>query len=223
MPVVRPEARVEEALVTPTINVNLRSFSCECGPIHQPHCDRTPILIPCPIPPSVTVIITENKCRCRAGVRGPLNGGHWSDCKGTDVRTQVSADIIGNDWHDAKPVGFTIGIVEASDHQCMLVRDRWALVKALVMGESWGDFQHVSALGERMSTGATFAQRDAVYAALAEQARLEVQMLAAQQRTVAAIGSPRLTASERPPEDRPSAQALEVFVERVIEQVGALS
>jgi hypothetical protein len=78
-------------------------------------------------------------------------------------------------------------------------------VKALVTGND--PFQDFTPETEAL------IRRTAVFAALVDMARLEVEMLRAQQRVVEAIASPRLTASEREPSQRPSAQALAEYVE----------
>lgn len=200
--------------MTPTINVNLSQ--CECriaraaaaarGPASDRHwgtCPAAPILIPCPIPRSVTF---EVALECKE---------HGGRCQHA-APIRVTCSISGKTWEESEVTDILDPGITSAD-MFRACRDRWALVKALVLGGNHDPESHP------YEARVLFNQRDAVFAALAVQARLEVEMLEAQQRTVAAIASPRLTTGETRPEDRPSAQALAVYVERLVEQISVLT
>jgi hypothetical protein len=213
---------------TPTINVNLAYDP------REPHADESQILIPCPIPRSVTVKVPLGACQCRiAGRRalieflgagdsfpGGINAWHDFDCPARPVK--VSCDIGGATWDGSKPVTFDLGdgtadlehVAEPPLSAIDACRERWALVKALVMGmdaPKGANHDHLRHL---------FAQRDAVYAALADMARAEKAQCDARDRLHKAMNLPahrRLA-----PELRESAIELAAFVEHLIEQVGVL-
>lgn len=177
--------------------------------VRRPH-------LPAPIPRSVTFDV---KHEWKAPTAAPHPSGGLSKWRESTIR--VSCSISGETWGESEVDEVEVhheGRETPPAELLRACRERWAIVRALVLGHS-----DLSALLTGPRAVELLAQRDAVYAALAAQALLEVEMLAAQQATVAAIASPRLTAVETRPEDRPSAQALAVYFERLIEQAGALS
>ena len=99
-------------------------------------------------------------------------------------------------------------------------RARWALVKALALGQC-----PLLCLTERDPAYALADQRDAVYAAIADMARLEDGLFAAQarlDRAASARGFSDVTGVSSDPADRPSADFLAAYLEHLIEQVGVL-
>lgn len=205
---------------------------------HLDRCASAPVIIHCRIPRSVTFTVAAGGCTCGADAYNTrksserasfVQAKHCGDCRARPIR--VACSIGGKTWeesevddletHNAPPDA--VHATEGLD-VLQVARERWALVKALVAGQH-GDAVKVVRSSQSISwsvLGPMLQQRDAVFSALAEQARLEVAMLSAQDRTVKAIGSPRLTASAREPNERPSAQALSIYVEQLIEQVGVL-
>jgi hypothetical protein len=98
-------------------------------------------------------------------------------------------------------------------------RARWALVKALVVGED----PPAAVCGFKMANELR-AQRDAVFAALADMARAEEAAFRAQDSVAAhlcgCVYRGAIHTSRR--EDRPSADLLAAYVEHIVEQVGVL-
>jgi hypothetical protein len=212
---------------TPTINVNLAYDP------REPHADESQILIPCPIPRSVTVKVPLGACQCRiAGRRalieflgagdsfpGGINAWHDFDCPARPVK--VSSSISGKTWGESKVVDvdnphendgrWGAGSGDAFRTALSACNDRWALVKALVLGHTdlsqWLTGPKVLEL---------LTQRDSVYAALAELARTEDAGDAAAERASRAMGSTAAQSTW----PRRSIPRLAEYVERLIEQVG---
>jgi hypothetical protein len=197
--------------VNSTINVNLAYNP------RDPHNDEAQILIPCPIRRSVTFSVALGDCylsgsslKCSLG-----DGAHRIGCPARPVR--VSCSISGKTWEES-----SISFVERADGECIgpmfdrvdtICRARWALVKALVLGQTY-------TLAARFPPAAVdvihrlHIQRDAVFAALTDMARGQA---------IYATGNERL------PEvcrlfyrGDPTSEALERYVEYLIEQVGIL-
>lgn len=212
-----------------TINVQLKEQRfcggfehCRDGE-HDPACrlEIDPILIPCPIPRSVTFTVRLGECVCGA----PPAWNHIPGCPARPIR--VTCSISGKTWDESEAHD-----VEATEPNLLTLpvgvppvlracRARWALVKALVTGEPLGRRD-----ADRVSDGIAiielFGQRDAVFAALADMARTEIATLAAQESVVELLDSKRVIFRPTPEGARPSAQALEVYIERLIEQVSVL-
>lgn len=242
----------EKPHVIPTINVNLRPCSCfgnyanigaaqaTARPIHhdQPCREGSPVLIPCPIPRSVTFEVSLGKCSCEPMRLGKEVGGkiatittHHEGCAGRPIR--VSCSISGKTWEEGEVADSWpadddgSGNLDGLDwpNELSACRARWALVKALVLGwngEAVGAVAAAGGIGLDV-IGPMFQQMRTVYSALCEMVRTEGALLAAQERMVNLLDSKRVTF--RPPEEgaRPSAQAMAVYVERLIEQVGVMS
>jgi hypothetical protein len=230
---------------TPTINVNLAP--CVCGgplprlltegpDVHPGGCPGAPILIPCPIPRSVTVKVPLGACQCRiAGRRalieflgagdsfpGGINAWHDFDCPARPVK--ASCSISGSTWEESEVVdvdnphendgrwGAESG--DAFRTALSACNDRWALVKALVMGH---DTLHIARCGPNMID--LTDQRDNVFAALADMDRAEEKIEAAKHSFFGALHRHGKTIVRTA---RPSHGMLETYVERLIEQVGVL-
>lgn len=208
----------------PTINVNLRSCRCQepkkraapCEPgNHRPECGG-PILIPCPIPRSVTFSVALGECDigCQHGPvpARPVNG-HWTGCMARPIR--VTCSIGGKTWEksevgdvDAEHPEFYDETETAALHACC---ERWEIIKALltervvVSAWNWPPAAEQSRLVQ---------QRNAVFAALADMARGQAMYAAA---------------NEQLPEycrlsyrGDPTYEVLARYITHLIEQVGAL-
>lgn len=221
----------EKPHAVPTINVNL---ACGCNPIvlaagaHAADCGR--ILIPCPVPRSVTFEVVLGEC-----VKDPFG------CKGERHSTlcpishahpvKVSCSISGNTWEESEVEDVEPHPTESpqrSEHwRVMLLkvgadtphlrdaRKHWALIKALVLGQPGPGRWDVATL---------FTQRDAVYAALADMVRAEEMLAKAWAATPTAIRNhSRVFVSVRTPTmERTSHHLLAAYIEHLIEQVGVM-
>lgn len=161
--------------MTPTINVNLKPCDCDGhvvsggDDVHSPDCASHPILIPCPIPRSVLVKVRTGLCTCH-GLAFSSPDCHPS-CPGHPIR--VTCSISGETWEESDvtschPVltdgdgAFAGGWTQRGHGDSALIacRERWALVRALVLGTSWAKCETM------FGTMAMFVQRDAVFAAI---------------------------------------------------------
>jgi hypothetical protein len=209
------------------INVNLKPCDCVDAPsrvVHGHHakdCASIPVLIPCPIPRSIHLMLSLGECICGGHVgRGPpaIIDRRSANCPARPVK--VAASIGGKTWEEST-VSEWDGDVSLHDDMAMeraraAVRARWALVKALVLGAD-ADTVHghdVSALRD---------QRDAVFAALCDMARAEETALQAQQRVDDAIHFSRYRLNDADHRaDRPSRGRLAAYVEHLRAVVGSL-
>lgn len=214
----------------PSINVNIREQSCSprCHfglkfRTHNNGCPRSPILLPCRLPPSFAIdVVLSPGCYCeRLGIGAEPR--HVPNCPSRPIR--VACEISGSAWEDSdisdvEPVqGQDFPDANKSDASAVAfghARERWALLKALITGGR-----------PALSTDPSYRlteQRDAMYAAIADMARAEDAASEAQDRAHVALGDDlRLKPHhniEAP--DRPSTYMLERYVERVIELVGEL-
>ena len=222
---------------TPTINVNRTPCDCwknrEPG-THQPKCAAKPVLIPLPLEPwrSVTFEVRLGECDYP---RDACRFGHLNDCPASPIR--VTCSIRGKTWAETR-----VSDAERADgpgqpnfteaehmRAVALCDDRWALVKALVLGtwrsvnlNAWQAGAMTAEAWARVA--ALVAQRDTVFAALADLARAEQAASDAQDRAHAAIGDDLRLKPHHNIEaaDRPSAYMLDRYVARLIEQVGTL-
>lgn len=225
---------------TPTINVNLSS-PCNCGanslnsarragnpnPVdylpHMDGCPSTPVLIPCPIPRSVTFEVRLGECTCDETERSLLASGHTARCPGKPIR--VSCSISGATWEESEvtqteyqPAGDWVPdrdrpLELALESAC---RERWALVKGLVLGQDVPPGSVVPG---------TIDQRDAVYAEIAALARDEQSAFERQEHAVKAMDEVTFMPynfHRAEPHARASASILARYVERLIEQIGVL-
>jgi hypothetical protein len=222
--------------MTPTINVNLTPCDGFCElPYHAQCSVAFPILIPCSLQffRSVTFEVVLGECTspvmCATFTKG---AGHILAC--TNRRTiRVSCFIDGETWPETE-VG-EIDVHEsqnpgAQDTERILAacRERWALVKALVLGAKWGTCpRDVDEIAKRhLNLVATlFNQRDALYAELTDLARDEQSAFGSQERAIKAMGELSFLPDNyhrAEPIARASASILARYIERLIEQVGVL-
>lgn len=213
---------------TPTINVNLTSHCYDCGSSppgpHATECAALevklrPVLIPCPVPRSVTFEVRLGGCDCfpsgHRSVPVPPMRAHSPQCASQPVR--VSCSISGKTWEESEVTECEANI-PGDGYPANLMgpcRERWASVKALVLGARASDYTGWCGSSLRAFAG-LFTQRDAVYAALADMARAEEAIRVSHAAIDKAMGLPW---SESEPL---SQRALERYVERLIEQVGVL-
>jgi hypothetical protein len=207
----------------PSVNVNTKR--CDCGGAspdgkHAPDCPGIPILIPCPIPRSVTFQVTLGECDCfRSRYVGKERLSHAVNCP--ERPANVSCSIYGATWaeSDAVQVQYSPspGRLEwylPAHPVHATCRARWALVKALVLGH---DTLHIARCGPNMID--LTDQRDNVFAALADMDRAEEKIEAAKHSFFGALHRHGKTIVRTA---RPSHGMLETYVERLIEQVGVL-
>lgn len=218
----------------PSINVNLSARHTTCsGSFHaSPECD--PILIPCPIPRSVTFSVVlghcqcseEPSCQCGASddrephTRSCTGAVHQSVCPARAVR--VSCSISGKTWEESEVSDWEAQEIEGLAPPALYhtSRARWALIKALVLGRAH-TFQPATAPVH------LFPQRDAVYAALADMARAELAAYEAEVHWGMAIGKAARDDVRHPDPGfdanvLPSQRRLSAYIEHLIEQVGVL-
>lgn len=230
-------------MAEPVINVNLTKCGCSGGrlnaarragnsnPVDPLPCDAGcpggPVLIPCPIPRAVTFGVALGEC-----IRDPFgcrDGNHASVCFARSVK--VSCSVSGETWEESQPTTFEAanrpGLAFADDVEAdavvEIVRERWALVKALVLGQAEYTIPLQRGAQPVPWAGDLLTQRDAVFSALADMARVEQAAFEAQERSIRAMGEPTFLPDNfhrAEPHARASASVLERYVERLIEQVG---
>jgi hypothetical protein len=182
-----------------------------------------PVIIPCPIPGSFTAEVRLGECE-EAPVSVQISGRHAALCPARPVKVSCSIGGDGTwagskvtevDWQtrnergDWNPSPMSHVEREAALGAC---RARWEIVKALVLG--------TGELPSHRLHLPLFAQRDAVFAALADMARTEEAQKAASAAATAAIyGAPRVIRAFSEPEYQ---ELLGRYVGRLVEQVGAL-
>lgn len=228
----------------PTINVNLTKcerhdlpFSKEETAYHVlrgtgnlARCEAPPILIPCPIPRSVTFEVVLGECACvtRPGPMllrrtiGLVAEMHETACPTRTVK--VSCSISGKTWEESE-VDDTETIVTSSSglgrdaypNERVAARERWALAKALVLGKPYAQVVHANMDAARI--GAMAHQRDAVFSAISDMAKAEDNLSAARERAASAIGHRLYVGAV----SQSAEDVLGQYVERLIEQVGVLS
>jgi len=229
------------------LNVNLKP----CGCSHRrglsstclSDCASAPVLIPCPLPPSVTVAVVLGECNCtipswwtrdamahskadRASGRawscacGPCaaarsNGWapdqHNARCPARPVKVSCSISSPDGSWEKSEVTEVDGPFWGNALEAC---RERWAVVKALVLGQRW-----TSQLGSLERVATMFDRRDAAYGALADMTRHEDGIESAQHAFFSALNGHGKTVVRIA---RPSHSLLEAYVERLIEQVGTI-
>lgn len=227
----------EKLYVPPMINVNLKP--CTCGgphffkgvkePVpHLQHCPAVQVLIPYSLPHSWTVEVVLGECSCGFG----LSQKHGLACPGAPIR--VTCSIGGETWEESHVTNVTLPWTtddsmarhpsqNAAETAC---RDRWSLVKALLLGLKWKD--PFVAPGQFVPTSlvqlrdALIQQRDEALSAICDMALTQKANLEAHRRAVKAIGSPLLTVKERKLSETPVYHALEVYIDQLLEKVGVL-
>lgn len=234
--------------MAPTINVNLapcvswcQRRHAEATATHDTMCPAWPILLPCPVPRSVTFQMVLGECmaafrpgeclsRSRAEALG-ITGKHHPACPAHSVK--VACSIVGATWEesDVEHCGphTTISTElmyegtwttdDAEQYATTTCRDRWALVKALVLGE-----RHDSGYGPPLPFE-WCERRDAVFAELADMARAEVAAERAQQRCDEVFPYPRYRQQTDTDhrQEKPSRGRLAAYVRYLLEQAEVLS
>lgn len=197
----------------PRINVNPKkcddALTCVSS---EDECKAAPILIPCPIPRTVEFqVALECPCdlaRCdetrRLKVACSISGESWED-------TEVEGVDGPDNWKDAIEERAALRIAS----------ERWALVKALVLGSSnFVAGVHPGAQNSMM------LQRDAVFSVLADMARAEDAISTSRQRAYDAMDGSGYTADSEHMRarstTRESVDVLAAYVEYLVEQVGVL-
>lgn len=230
----------------PTINVNLKQCTCRSttpyGPAQVGQCMHTcpgaPVPIPLSLEPFRSVTVQVRIAECSETCRQHMpNGQHTENCPGRPIR--VSCSISGKTWEVSDVVDVEMyrdqnpgHIVFPSDMQrkaLPICRERWALVKALLLGLKWEDAfvphgQYVRATSIRLRDS-LIEQRDALYAELAALARDEASTFNRQESAIKAMGEIYFLPNNfirAESEQRASASILSRYVERLIEQVGEL-
>jgi hypothetical protein len=183
--------------------------------------------IPCHIPPSFTAEVVLGECT--AGCASPSNAralkergeAHHQWCPARPIRVTCSIVSVDGSWEKSEVVSIETGDLTTEQRLAAMAccRERWALAKALALGHT-----DLSALLTGPRAVEFLAQRDAVFAALADMARLEDALLTAQYEV-----DKLQEHGELPEPDhrswanfRPSTARLAAYVEHLIEQVGAL-
>lgn len=210
-----------------TINVNLAQ--CTCGgrskdgqPFwssgeHHSMCHATPILLPYRLPGSFAAEVPLGECISPAAC-GLFSKAHLPDCPARPVR--VTCSITGKTWADSEIGEWDSEDVSIYDDEAMgrvyvSLRDRWSLVKALVLGHS-----DLSALITGPMAADLLTQRYAVFSAICEMVRAEEALA----KSVAIAGKTIASPAFPPPVVvRYAESALAAYVERLIEQVGGMT
>lgn len=214
---------------------------------HFDTCAAAHVLLPCPIPRSVEMMARSGECTCRARAESQsgfnylatsareaiAEGRHLNDCPGKPIRVSCS---IGGDGTWAGSEVVESGVFRDQNIVGPLVlpsqmvgieatcRERWELVKALVLGNPLGR-RGADSVSAGIVIIELFEQRDAVFAALADMAKAEEAAVAAQKRADAAFpidNYVKVPAPDHRSEPRPSTVRLAAFVAHVSASVGAL-
>jgi hypothetical protein len=143
---------------------------------------------------------------------------------------KVSCSISGKTWEESEVFDCAVRVKFPSPYEASLAsataacRARWALVKALVLGNTF-------TLTARFPSDAVdtihrlHMQRDAVYVALCKMARAEEAALVAQQDVDEAFPFQRFylsPAADHRRSPRPSWERFRAFVDYLVEQVSVL-
>lgn len=221
---------------TPTINLNLAA--CGCGLAdraptypptpHQDHCPAKHVELPCPIPRSVTFQVVLGECVCGGHIgRGPpaIIDRRSAACPARPI--SVTCSISGETWARSEVATDTDERPTLTHDQRFLAahacNSRWALVKALVMGQMFSPENPKHAPERHAALVRLVAQRDALYAALCKMARHETGLWEGLQEAFEAFPASReLRSRTREPLEAPSAIVLMGYVKRLVEQVGNL-
>jgi hypothetical protein len=213
--------------VTSSVNVNLQMCTCGYHVGHGDNCRGLPVLIPCSLEPfrSATFTVALGTCECALSLT-PQTAPEWhhtSRCPARPVR--VSCSISGKTWAESEvtqcephpdDVSRFAVVTDAYGMMYAACRDRWELVKALVLGKTFEPNEWD--WPEKLR--ASIAQRDAVFSALADMARAEEAQIAARAALHKALGiSPGRVLEAAL---RESAIELGSYVEHLVEQAGQL-
>jgi hypothetical protein len=191
-----------------------------------------PVLIPCSLEPfrSATFSVVLGTCECALSLT-PQTAPEWhhaSRCPARPVRVSCSirSGPKGKEWEESEvaqcephpdDVSRFAVVTDAYGMMYAACRDRWELVKALVLGKPAVCFEEWAR--HRPGVAAVLAQRDAVFAALADMARAEEALAVSVKRGADAI---RSHAFPPPVVVRYAESALAAYVEHLVEQVGQL-
>lgn len=203
-----------------TVNVNLapciRTIACY-GDAHIATCPGAPILIPCPFPEAV-FDVALGECLCfRQNVVGARHiHAHADDCPARPVK--VACSISGKTWEESEVEDVEWPpLAHATPEQWFAARERWALVKALMLGTHgiigvdpsarWRDLEH---------------QRDAVFSALVDMTLAEEAHDAATRAFVAVVPGAITWGSTINTGPRHAPLQMARYVEHLVEQVGVL-
>jgi hypothetical protein len=226
--------------------------SCTCRAPHSDVlvataiCAAAPLLIPLPIDNwrSVTFTVALGACPTHPHDTGPCepmpSEPHRCVYGEHPLRTiKVSCSISGKTWEESEVSEASVvemdsigRILDAQDNgvtglAASLVaacRARWALVKALVLGQ-------VAVMGDEATAREVVRvthQRNAVYAALAKMARCEREYWDAAKAVYVAFPQAHVSSDMQVVDpgdddgDAPSARWLAAYVEHLIEQIGVL-
>jgi hypothetical protein len=211
-----------------TINVNLK-LGCGCSVEamrlpetgHYPGCSAAPVFIPCLLPPSVTFEVVLGECTCSAHGYGITKPNHAGACPARPMK--VFCSISGKTWEESEVADWEPRDMEYLPTQAnwkdvveAACRERWAVVKALVLGKTV-----TPSFGPE---NPLMKQRDAAYAALVAKARMEQADDATTRDLMKALPSLKMRdVTEATASAYLSGRALAHYVEHLIEQVGALS
>lgn len=206
----------EKPHTTPLINVNLTGCDNRCMPLsgaHREGCTRGPVLIPCPIPRTVTLKVALGECTCfQRNYVGREALGHNSDCPVHPV--SVTCTIGGEVWADSAVVDVeceAMHLPQGPRYTAALdaCRARWEIVEALMTG-----FYPTC---DNDVPDALMYQRDAMFAHVCGMYRAEVALASHWSYALKALGVKHglepLTHSQ---------MLLGDYVKRLVEQVGVL-
>ena len=219
--------------MTATINVNLKPCPISAAHAHgsDSTCAGAPILLPCPVPPSVTFQVVLGACKCHVVERPHVESGCWrhdTDCPARPVsvscstsgRTWEESEVTEVDWQTRNERGdWNPSPMSQQERDAALAacRARWNTVVKLLLifGVRWEGLDRIK------------SERDAVYAALADMARAEETRVVARRKACSAIDpsgyltdSTHAEASRIQPE---STSVLAIYVGHLIESVSMLS
>lgn len=222
-------------MTTPTINVNQAQCveTCQAASYptreHLTHCTARPVFIPCPVPRSFPCTVRLGKCwdSARQAILPMAKAScgltsHHEQCPARPVKASCS---IGGDgtWAGSEVVDIvTVGPTGKPREVIAVSHERWALVKALMLGKTP---RLTGTEATDIPVVALIEKRDAVFSALADLARLEQGVWEAQERAVMALGEPTFLPDNyqrAEPQQRASTSILARFLERLIAQVGAM-
>lgn len=196
------------------INVNLKANGA-----------ANPVLIPCQLPRTVEFKVALGECRCReeeepdeVGGRKTTEPGHFSNCPARPI--SVTCTIDGDTWEESFVDGADFQPMEGARRLIDACDDRWALVKALVLGKMP---RLTGTEATDLPVIALIEQRDAVFAALCDMARAENGARTAHHAMVKALDVAGAAYSGAAPVyNDVAARGLAAYVAHLLEQVGAL-
>lgn len=222
----------------PTINVNRKPCNCpqakRLSGLHDIDCASVPLLIPCDWPTSFTCEVALGKCspecvryRCASMRLG--SQGHIEQCPARPIRVSCSITSSDGTWagtevtdvdnpHDHEG-RWGAGAGDSFRAAIAACNERWALVKALLLGRD-GEWEN-----DPRSKGWNFRyQRDAVFTKICELTRQEEERIQTKQQLHEACSDlfPQSGVTISAPGDRESATYLSGYVRCLATYVGNL-